>query len=303
MNQITSNRLYMPYGRAEAIVSSSHKNIISGIAIQCLNNQCLDDETVHLRFIEKYRNWIISTKTNIVHGLDNFSVAAYSNGTTESFDKFYLKNKNRRIRCFKGEYMYHQAAGRNYFSDWRFIEDDDLKSNDAVIISQPFSDTGNQHPLYKETLDRCAELAIPVLVDCAFFGLCSNVLFDFTHPAITDITFSLSKFFPVAHLRIGIRFTKTDDDDTLLVSHKTKYINRIGAAVGLKIFDLYRADYNIMLFKETQIKLCKQLDVTPSNSVIFGIDENKKYPEYNRGYISNRLCLSKYLVDGQLLIS
>jgi hypothetical protein len=126
--------------------------------------------------------------------------------------------------------------------------------------------------------------------------------FDFTHPAITDITFSLSKFLPVAHLRIGIRFTRTDDDDSLLVSNKAQYINRLGAAVGIKIMNQFDPDYIYNTYRTAQTKLCSELKITPSKSVIFGIDTENLYPEYNRGCISNRLSLSKQLAQVDFLL-
>ena len=138
--------------------------------------------------------------------------------------------------------MYHMAAWRNYFPDWKYIEEQPLAKNDAVVISFPFADTGGEHPKMKEILDQCELLGIPVLLDCAYFGICQNIEFDLTHPAITDLTFSLSKFLPVAHLRIGMRLTKEDDDDSLLVLNKTNYTNRIGLSVGEQILQEFNLE-------------------------------------------------------------
>jgi hypothetical protein len=198
--------------------------------------------------------------------------------------------------------MYHTAAWKNYFPNWRYIDECTLESTDAVIISFPFSDLGQEHPRTKEILDKCAILNIPVLLDCAYFGICGDMTFDFTHPAITDITFSLSKFLPVTHLRIGVRFTRTDDDDSLLVSNKARYTNRLGAAVGIEIMNQFDPDYIYNTYRAAQIKLCTDLKVIPSKSVIFGIDTENLYPEYNRGCISNRLSLAKQLAQIDFLL-
>lgn len=244
-------------------------------------------------FCSKYLDWIKSTKLNNVTGLEQFPYAAYCNGTTEAFDKFYMKNNKRRFRCFKGEYVYHQIAWRNW--DWKFIEDAELSSNDAVVISLPFSDTGNEHAQMQAVLEKCTLLGIPVLVDCVYFGVCSNIDFDFTHKCITDVTFSLSKAFPVAYARIGMRLTRIDDDDALLMVHKIGYTNRIGAAIGLKMLEQYSPDYIVNTYLKKQIELCNTLGVVPSNTVLFGIDTLNKYPEYNRGGPTNRLGLHKHL--------
>lgn len=287
----------LPYGGAEAVVSSAFTQRVQEMIRDSAG--AVYDNTVQSRFLEQYRDWVLSSKENKFTGLEDFKVACFSNGTTESFDKFYLDNCTRRFRCFRGEYMYHQASWRNYF-DWLFLDDEPLGANDAVVISMPFSDFGFEHPGTQEILNQAEKLSVPVLIDCAFFGICSGINFDFSHPAITAITFSLSKSFPVANLRIGMRLTRQDDDDSLLVMNKTNYTNRLGAAVGIQYLTEFGPDWNSLRWREAQQKLCAELGVTPSNTVIFGIDDRGKYPQYSRGNSSNRLCLSKYMESQRL---
>jgi hypothetical protein len=162
----------------------------------------------------------------------------------------------------------------------------------------PFSDTGEIHSETMSVLDQCDQLGIPVLIDSAFFGICRDIEFNYNRPCITDITFSLSKTFPVANLRIGMRLTRNDDDDTLLVHNKTNYNNRLGAGVGLALLQQYSPDYNVNTWKSTQEKFCLELGVAPSKSVIFGLGGEEFY-KYNRGGTFNRLCFSKYLHQGR----
>ena len=128
-------------------------------------------------FCEKYLEWIESTQNNVVVGLKDFPFKAYCNGTTEAFDKFYMKNHTRRFRCFRGEYMYHQVTWRNNWPDWEFLEDAPLESTDAVVISLPFANTGDEHAGMYNILDKCTALEIPVLIDCAYFGVCAGITF------------------------------------------------------------------------------------------------------------------------------
>jgi hypothetical protein len=195
--------------------------------------------------------------------------------------------------------MYHAASWRNLPVDWKYIEDGQLHANDAVVLSTPFSDTGNVHPETDRLLDECDHLGIPVLIDSAFFGLCQNIKFNYDRPCVTDVVFSLSKTFPVSHVRIGMRLTRVDDDDSLLVHHKTSYINRFGCGLGIELLNQWGPDYNCEKWGQTQERLCKELGVTPSNTVIFGIDSGN-YPQYNRGRDTNRLCLAKNLYQGTL---
>jgi hypothetical protein len=300
MKATLPNLKTLPYGGASAVEDPAMLIDVATMLKTAPVDTWLTDVDIHNRFVDQYRSWITSSKLNNLKGLDLFPVMAASLGTTESFDKFYLKNRTRRFRCFRGEYMYHAASWRNYFPDWRWIEDEPIAENDAVVISVPFSDTGDIHSRMTEVLIECTRLGVPVLADAAFYGTCGGVTFDFDHDCITDITFSLSKTFPVSHVRVGMRLTREDDDDSLLVHHKTKYINRLGCGLGLELIRRWGPDHNYKTWRKTQELLCTQLGITPSPSVLFGIDTTGKYSQYNRGGTTSRLCLARYLANGTL---
>lgn len=294
---ILANLKNLPYGGAEAVVNKDMSEEVIRI-IQETSKQFYDKDCQRI-FIDTYLNWIKSTRNNTIAGIEEFSISAVSQGTTESFDKFYLEHHNRRFRCFRGEYMYHAASWKNFFN-WAYLEDGPLESNDAVVISHPFANSGNTHPRLYATLDLAAELNVPVLLDAAFFGIVGGLHFELSHPAVHTVTFSLSKTFPVAHLRIGLRLTRLDNDDSLLVSNKTQYINRLSCLVGTALMNKYGPDYQFNTYRDTQIKLCKNLELIPSSTVIFGIDVENKYPEYNRNTYENRLCIARYLHSATL---
>jgi len=265
-------------------------------------NYILSDSKIVDLFCLTYQDWIKSTKLNRFYGIGDFKYAAYSNATSESFDKFYIKNNTRRFRCVKSEYVYHQITWRNSWPDWKFIEDDALDSNDAVVISYPFSDTGNKHYLHDDILRRCTELNIPVLIDCVFSGVSSGLEFDFRYPCITDIVFSLSKIFPISYARIGMRLTRVDDDDSLFVYQKISYNNRMSAALGLYFINNFTVDYVTNKYLPIQDKFCKELNVNLSHTVSFGLGDNQ-WKSYNRGGVTNRLSFHKFMHLGELNVS
>jgi len=283
---------HLPFGGAGAVVDPAMQDQVRQFVID--SAQDVENHDVLEVFLERYVQWIKNSRLNQLQGLDAFPVKVYSNGTSEAFDKFYAKNHNSRFRVFRGEYVYHTISWKNSFN-WAYMDQDDLKHGDAMIISLPFADTGNPYPDMQKILDLCYEKNVPVLVDCAFFGLCAGINFDLDHPAITDITFSLSKTLPVANLRIGMRLTRHDDGDSLLVYNKVKYLNNLGASVGLKVLEFIDADWNWNKWHQTQHQFCQQLNVEPSKTVIFGIATPPNYDEYNRGGSTNRLCFFKHL--------
>ena len=282
----------LPFGHSKAINDDAVLNVLNNLKFNLAD--VLSDNVVSKQFCFEYVNWIKSSSLNKLIGIDDYTYAVFSQGTSEAFDKFYLKNSKRRFRCFKGEYLYHKLAWRDSYN-WAYIEEDDLDSNDAVIISVPFADTGCKHLETDNVLAKCTELGIPVLIDCAYYSISSNINVDLTYPCITDVTFSLSKMFPVAHARIGVRLTRVDCDDLLFVYDKAEYTNRIGAALGLELIRAFSADYIVNKYKSIQETYCDYLEVCPSDTVLFGIATHNKYTEYNRGCNTNRLGLHNFL--------
>lgn len=287
----------MPYGSSGAILDPSTLTHLENYKPNLV--EVFNDSGVVERFCKSYQDWISSTSLNTYKGLDQFKYATYSNATSESFDKFYIKNNKRRFRCFKGEYVYHQITWRNSWPDWKFIEDCELDKNDAVVISYPFSDTGTKHSCHDRILQQCSNLGIPVLIDCVFSGVSYGLEFDLTYPCITDVVFSLSKIFPVAYARIGMRLTRVDDDDSMFVYQKISYNNRAGASLGEHFIKTFEVDYMCNKYRATQELFCKQLNVCPSNTVFFGLGLDD-WKEYNRGSSTNRLSFHKFLHTGVL---
>lgn len=292
MTSIPNDKRSLDFGSAFAIQDPETVKLLrTPMDLSCINSDTIIDE-----YLYTYDAWIKSTNSNSFVGLEQFKYRCYSNGTTESFDKFYMKHPARRFRFYKGDYMYHSLAMRNGFN-WEWIDNSDLATNDAVLISLPFADTGNTHVNYHKLMRECSDLNIPVLVDCAYFGACRGIEFDLAYNCITDVTFSLSKTFPVAYARIGIRYTKEDNDDTLFVYHKINYNNKIGAALGIKYMEAFSPDYVSSKYIDKQLEYCKILNVEPSQTILFGIG-GEEWNDYNRGGKTNRLSFHKQYIKG-----
>ena len=210
----------------------------------------------YLSFIDQ---WIHSTKLNSVSGLANFSRRDLINGTTQAFDEFYFRYSDRHLRIFRGEYAYHQRINK-----FTFIEDVPLAANDYLIISYPFCSLGTQHPLMLETLNRAKELKLPVLIDAAYFGTCAGIKFDFSHPAIESVCFSLTKGLGLGDIRSGIRYSHYDDN--LPISQQNNYNHTIlGAAkIGLYMMQNFSPDFIPEKYGSLQKSICEDLGLTPT---------------------------------------
>lgn len=243
-------------------------------------------------FCKEYKNWIAKGKN--FKGWGDFKYLDFSNGTTETFDKFYQIYSNLRLRLMKGEYFYHQLQAKFIFKNrFEWIGETPLATGDVLVISCPFSDTGNIPDHFDNILLECDKLSIPVMLDMAYISISNIHELDLSHPCIKIIASSLSKVFPVEQHRIGIRMRREFTDDTLAAYNQNQYVNRHSVNLGYHMINSFSNNWLIEKYKKHQNQICEELGVNVSSCIIFGIDANNKFPEYNRGNISNRLCFSK----------
>lgn len=292
MTTAPNDKRYLPFGGSTAVRDNEVIDCLRDLTMDVFD--ILDNPKITDQFCKDYLNWIKQSTLNHITGLDFFHEVCYINGTTDGFNHFYAKNKDCRFRCIRGDYMYHHLSWRNNYPGWKFIDEDNIRFNDAVVISWPFSDTGSEHMSTKEILEECSRLKVPVLIDCIYYTVSSGINIDLRYDCITDVVFGLSKTFPVAHARIGIRLTKIDDDDPLLVVKKINYNNRIGAKIGSELLRNFTPDYIFNKYRKQQQSICSYLGVTVSDTVLFGLGDSN-WQIYNRGANTNRLSLHNYL--------
>ena len=235
-----------------------------------------------------------------IQGTDWYAEPCFTQGTTESFNLFYIRFSDKRLRIARGEYFYHNMIGKLYNKPFAFLDEDDLQEGDALVLSVPFSDTGNVPYNLESILTECDLKGIPVMLDLAYLNLAKDLSFDLRHECIEYITSSLSKSFPLELSRVGIRFQKSSFEDQLTIMNEDKlnYINMHSLYLGYQMMKEWKADWLYTKYRDKQIQLCKELEVEPSSCVIFGIDNDNKYPQYNRGGRTNRLCFSR-IWDGR----
>lgn len=240
-----------------------------------------------------WKTWLENSTHKTLTGLDNFIYSDYTQGTSQTFDHFLLKHHNREVVVFPGEFQYHQCAGRHLkFSDV-------ITEKSALIISVPFSDLGKVHPKLFDTLHQCNNLGVPVCIDLAYWGISKNVELDLNKfPCITEMTSSLSKpFFTLEQHRVGIRFCRDYANDGISMINEVGMSNAYSMSLGVHYMEKFDCDYMWNTFKDSYYLTCSELDLTPTDTVIFGIG-GTEYQQYNRGIPeNNRVCISHNLRD------
>lgn len=238
------------------------------------------DKAAYDKFYANLHKWIHSSN-QIVAGLPGPGYIV--NGITEALDQTYiLYNK---IGIFEGEYGYHELALPHNRLTYN------LEEADCIIISHPFSADGmSSH----EKLEYADTLGKPIVVDCAFFGICMNQSFDFTkYKNIHSVAFSLSKVFGTGWHRVGMLYTK--DSYPVKVTDRWNYHQLATAEKHYEMLLKVGPDDIPEYYRNSQLQICKRNKLEPSDTVIFGIDYNKLYDKtFERGDV-NRICISEIL--------
>ena len=265
----------------------------------------IHNHTMIPTFEDKFSDWIIDNMFNNIKGLESYQ-PDISQGATQSFDSFYIKHGHKKIKMFFGEYLYHIVVRQKLNMPYDFIKSyDELQEGDALVISVPFCDTGNIDFDLDKIFKHCDTMNIPVLLDCAYFPIAYNIEIDLNYECIDTVCFSLSKLFPIAHARVGMRYTKKGFEDGQRLHSNINYDNRISAGIGLHFIDKFRSDHVVEKYILAHKKFIKAFGLKPSNTILFA-DGDDTWIEYGRHDIlkaygleddwkqyHNRLCFTE----------
>ena len=251
-----------------------------------------------------WREWINYSTQKSLLGLEKFTFADYTQGTSQTFDQFILRHsKDREILVLSGDFQYHACLGKhvefNYVNHPHHLEGVIRGPGlHALLISAPFSDFGVIHPDFEQIMQICHVHDIPVCLDLAYWGISKNIhinLNDF--PAIQEVTCSLSKpFYTLENHRVGVRFTKDYVDDGVSMLNEVKMANNYSMALGVEYMKNFSPDYNWNTFKSDYMDICHEQDLVWTDTVIFGLGDDVRHKDFNRGVNGNyRVCISEWL--------
>ena len=243
-------------------------------------------------YLDRYPEWIASSKLNQFYGLETFPNKHLINGVTQMLDEFHFQclKKGRRLRFFRGEYPYNQNAvggGPENFID----EDHPLQKGDAVIISCPFSATGDIHTKFQWLMDECHSLNVSVAVDCAFFGTCGGISVDLSHPCIERVAFSLTKGTGSGNYRSGIEFSK-DHEGHIAIQNDWHHNLHLHAAIGLFLMNEFSPDYIHSKYRSAQEAACLKYGLTPTPCIHLALG-GEGWEYFNRDEIVNRVGIRR----------
>jgi hypothetical protein len=241
----------------------------------------LKDPWTVSKFEEQFPSWIDAGSRYKLRNFDLFKFSNFSQGTQESFLNYYIMNKDRRLRVFKGDYWWHMEIWTRAGFNWSYLEDDDIKPGDACICSYPFALTGEKNAKFDWLLDECDRVGAKCLVDFIYLPNSNNVVdIDLARPCIEEITFSLSKTFPVQTAKLAIRLLKTKPYDPMQMSNDENIGNRLSAGLALELINQFPVDYMVSKYSTAQDHWCNALGLSKTNVVHFALGPD--YTNYGR---------------------
>ena len=229
-------------------------------------------------FLINFTDWVKKSKNNDFSKLDSFPYMSVTCGSIQAFDHWYIQHGGMP-QVADGEFMYHKGA--NKFSD----------CTQTRILSMPFTGHGQIHEQYEEW----RQSDIPMMLDMCHAPTSKGIVLH-DDDCIKQVCFSLSKaFWGGEWLRIGVRYSKEDYDDGIDIANHVKMVPRISMGVANELICEYDFD-NAWTENEVYYNsVCKRLNLTPTNNIMFALG-GEEYNEYNRaGY--NRICLSQEIYN------
>ena|GEM_PF-5185290 len=251
----------------------------------------LNEKTDLHAFYRRFLSW--SQKSSRV----NFSVGGdfvplFAAGVTEAFNHFYLQNAGKPLFLLKGEYPYHRDVFDSLERPYHWYGEEKMETGAFLILSSPFSGTGNYAPEVLEILRECMEKKVDVMLDFAFVGLGESMdLAELTSfPCVKLCAFSFSKMFGIGKFRAGICWMRPPCGP-LEVVNSWNYINGPAVYVASRLMEHFSFDYMSEKYAPLQREICLAHGLKPSASYLFGLGGEEFHP-FSRDGVSNRVCLS-----------
>jgi len=252
---------YLEIERPSPLSDLRIEQLISDVMTGKMDSNITD--SVYIDFKKETTNWIFNSKLNQLTGFDSFERVDIINGCTQFIDNLYMKGP---VQVLRNDYRYHDRLGLAYIKDVGSLIPDV-----PLIIAMPFPSIGAPHHDMEEILDEAKNKRIDVHVDGAWVTCCRGVVFDLSHPSIKSVAISLSKGLGLGWNRIGLRWTRQSNPDSVTIMNDFHMNNRALAIIGLHFIRNLPPDYLWSVHGDRYKKICNDFGLTPTNSIYLAL--------------------------------
>lgn len=228
-----------------------------------------DPTALREKYLSQIDKWINSSQINSIRGLESFPDRDVIAGVTHALDDLQITH-HQSIVILDKTYAYYKRIRPDITV--RTIET--LQTGDVLVFEAPFAHYGDLHPDTSKILNRCQELNIPVHIDAAWYGCLRDFNFDYSHPAIQSISFSLSKGLGLGSHRTGIRYSKKRWPGPVSISNDFN-MNIISSMwIGMRFMEKFTIDYAQDKYGEAYNLVCEKLNLTPTKAIHIAFKDN-----------------------------
>ncbi len=224
-------------------------------------------DLVYDEFKKEMPGWLLKSRVNHLTGLDTFTRLDIINGCTQFIDNLYMQGP---VQVLRGDYRYHQRLGLAYVKDVGSLIPDI-----PLIVAMPFPSIGAPHQDMEEILYECKLKNIKVHIDGAWISCCRDINFDFSNEVIRSVGISLSKGLGLGWNRIGLRWTKDTEADSITIMNDFNMNLRATAMIGLHFIRNIEVDYLWNTHKDRYYKVCKDFELTPTKAIYLALKDNQ----------------------------
>jgi len=236
--------------------------------------------------------------------LSNFPYCYYVHGVTDAIHHWVL-NKNTPWQYMEGEYEYAGMIGPKGTSvcdvPGQFMNEDTHRAGlpakihpqNPMYISIPSAADGN---IFYPNVSSWKNQP-PVILDCTYIS--STSIKTIEVPKTTEqVFFSFSKGFGLIGSRLGLVYTK-EPHPTLHRLKEYENWNYVGVRTMQLLMNNFAIDSMYNRYKDRQIELCKEYNLTPSDVFYLATTHDRYYTRRRRmrWNDSARICLTPLFED------
>lgn len=249
--------------RPQPLSDRKIENLIQDILNGDLNKDISDN--VYVMFKEEAIEWIRASKLNRLSGFNEFTKTDIINGCTQFIDNLYMQGP---VQTIEHDYRYHERLNLS-----QVRKPKELIPDVPLIIAMPFPQSGAIHIDMETILSECKEKNIEVHIDAAWITCCRDIEFDFSDPVIKSFGISLSKGLGLGWNRVGIRWTREYEQDSITIMNDFNMNIKVASIIGLHFIRNLPTDYLWNTYGETYYKICRDFSLTPTNSIYLALDK------------------------------
>jgi hypothetical protein len=126
-----------------------------------------------------------------------------------------------------------------------------------------------------EILDEAQDKGISVHVDGAWLTCCRGINFDLSHPSIKSVGISLSKGLGLGWNRVGLRWTKNKQPDSISIMNDFHMLVRAPVMIANHFLSNFQSDYLWNTHGDNYFKICQDFNLTPTPAIHIAIRDNQ----------------------------